>query len=136
MKATTLWHNTTFQNLGGPENGQAVALVNNNIQAVYYERVFVGYQDTLSVNGKQLFFKDCKIYGLAVFQDYKIYIRLRPSNTITITAQSKKSINGNSCLSFQSCDVIVLLGLDHRFNKEGVIVSWFPDRLIFVDVFL
>lgn len=61
----------------------------------------MGYQDTLSISGKQLFFKDCEICGtvdfifgngLAVFQDCKIYARFPNNNpVITITAQSKNS---------------------------------------------
>ncbi|XP_038895889.1 putative pectinesterase/pectinesterase inhibitor 22 [Benincasa hispida] len=70
----------TFENSAGPENGQAVALLNNRANhTVYYKCVFLGYQDTLYVNGDNVFFKDSEIYGTvdfifgygqAVYQDY------------------------------------------------------------------
>ncbi|XP_022143502.1 pectinesterase-like [Momordica charantia] len=113
----------TFENSAGPNNGQAVALLNDQANYItFYRCVFLGYQDTIFINGNHLFFKDCEICGtvdfifgdgLAVFQDCKIYAR-SSNNTITVTAQSKDSKDQKSGFSFQNCSVMASPELGSR----------------------
>ena len=79
--------------------------------------MFLGYQDTLYINRKRLFFKYGEIYlivdfifgnALAVFQDCRIYARLL-NNTVRVTAQSEESIQQLSGFSFQNCTVIFMM---------------------------
>ncbi|KAG6584281.1 putative pectinesterase/pectinesterase inhibitor 39, partial [Cucurbita argyrosperma subsp. sororia] len=144
----------TFSNSAGagPKHGQAVALLNSNNEnyTVFYKCVFLGYQDTLFINGKMLFFKDCEIYGtvdfifgnaLVVFQDCRIYARLL-NNTVTVTAQSKEYKRQLSGFSFQNCSVmaspelgpvnetIVFLGRPWRDYSTVIFMESFLDSVV------
>ncbi|XP_022151324.1 pectinesterase 2-like [Momordica charantia] len=104
----------TFQNSAGPNEHQAIALLDQAKHTAYYKCVFLGYQDTLYAAAVPQFFKECDIYGsvdfifgngLAVFQDCNIYAQL--SGIITVTAQSKDKVNDHSGFIFQRCNVTV-----------------------------
>lgn len=138
----------TFKNSAGPENGQAVALLNDANQTVYYNCIFLGFQDTLYVRGDKVFFKDCDIYGtvdfifgngLAMFQDCKIYVRLS-NTTVTITAQSKELQSEHGGFSFQNCSVTTSPELGPRKDQNFDVFLGRPWRdystVIFMQSFL
>ncbi|TYJ99208.1 putative pectinesterase/pectinesterase inhibitor 47 [Cucumis melo var. makuwa] len=116
----------TFENSAGPQNGQAVAVFDKADHTAYYKCRFLGFQDTLYVNGKYQFFKESNIYGSVdfifghgqvMFQDCNIYARM-PSNSITVTAQSKDFLRSISGFSFQNYTVTVLPEISS--NKQNV----------------
>ena len=105
----------SFENSAGPQNGQAVAVLDYANHTVYYDCRFLSFQDTLYSRGQCQFFRECDVYGtvdfifgdgLAVFQDSNIYARL-PMDEITVTAQSKDQSWLKSGFSFQNCTVTV-----------------------------
>ncbi|KAA0055287.1 putative pectinesterase/pectinesterase inhibitor 41 [Cucumis melo var. makuwa] len=105
----------TFENSAGPQNGQAVAVLDQARFTAYHKCRFLGFQDTLYVGGKSHFFKECDVYGtvdfifgngLTMFQDCNIYAR-EPNRPITVTAQSKEQLHEESGFSFQNCTVTV-----------------------------
>ena len=105
----------SFENSAGPQNGQAVAVLDYAKYTVYYDCRFLSFQDTLYSRGQCQFFRECEVYGtvdfifgdgLAVFQDCNIYARVR-SDEITVTAQSKDRSWWKSGFSFQNCTVTV-----------------------------
>ncbi|KAL4017953.1 hypothetical protein IC575_021532 [Cucumis melo] len=86
----------TSQNSAGPNEGQAIAVLDQAKHTAYYKCVFLGYQDTLYAGSISQFFKECDIYrtvdfvfgnGL-VFQDCNICAQLFDVQ-ITVTAQLK-----------------------------------------------
>ncbi|KAE8648077.1 hypothetical protein Csa_018832 [Cucumis sativus] len=139
----------TFKNSAGPQNGQAVAVLDEAHFTTYYKCRFLGFQDTLYVRGKPQFFKECDIYGsvdfifgdgLVMFQDCNIYAR-EPNRSITITAQSKKQLHEESGFSFQNCtitisseiaankaDVKIYLGRPWRQYSQVVFMESFLDK--------
>ncbi|KAG6467446.1 hypothetical protein ZIOFF_074702 [Zingiber officinale] len=78
----------TFQNTAGPEKEQAVALLSQSNQSVFYRCSFKGYQDTLCVQSQTQFYRNCDVYGTidfifgnaaVVFQNCNLCVR-RPMN--------------------------------------------------------
>ncbi|XP_031745525.1 probable pectinesterase/pectinesterase inhibitor 39 [Cucumis sativus] len=137
----------TFQNTAGPNEGQAIALLDQATHTAYYKCVFLGYQDTLYAGALPQFFKECDIYGsvdfifgngLVVFQDCNIYARLFDVQ-ITVTAQSKPSLNSLSGFIFQNCNVTV--SPEIAPSKDNVTVflgrPWrMYSMVVFIDSFL
>lgn len=86
----------TFENTAGPDGSQAVALMMRSEKSVVYRCSVKGYQNTLYVQYKRQFYRDCHIYGTVDF------------------------IFGNSAVVFQNCDIFVRKPND---NQKNVIVS-------------
>ena len=116
----------SFENSAGPQNHQAVAVLDNAKYTAYYKCRFLGFQDTLYLKGTNNFFKECDIYGivdfifghgLAMFQDCNIYARLS-RNEIVVTAQSKEKSMVHSGFCFQNCTVTV--SPEIRANKAKI----------------
>ncbi|KAL0535344.1 hypothetical protein IC582_029673 [Cucumis melo] len=138
----------TFENSAGPQNGQAVAVFDKADHTAYYKCRFLGFQDTLYVNGKYQFFKESNIYGSVdfifghgqvMFQDCHIYARM-PSNSIAVvTAQSKDVLQFLSGFSFQNCTVTVSPEISS--NKQNIKVflgrPWRQySKVVFMESFL
>ncbi|KAM2635485.1 hypothetical protein EV1_020252 [Malus domestica] len=84
-------------------------------QSVFYRCSFEGYQDTLYVNAKSQFYRDCDIYGtidfifcnaIVVFQNCNIYVR-RPMKVQVnvVTAQSWKQPDELTGIVIHNCRV-------------------------------
>ncbi|KAL1831669.1 hypothetical protein ACET3Z_001320 [Daucus carota] len=104
----------TFENTAGMDAGQAVAVLSQADQAVFYLCGFRGNQDTLYAETQRQFFRECEIYGTvdfifgnanAVFQQSTIY----PSNTdrgLVITAQGRSGLNESTGTVIQNCRIV------------------------------
>ncbi|XP_050945484.1 probable pectinesterase/pectinesterase inhibitor 39 [Cucumis melo] len=137
----------TFQNSAGPNEGQAIAVLDQAKHTAYYRCVFLGYQDTLYAGSVPQFFKECDIYGsvdfifgngLVVFQDCNIYARLFDVQ-ITVTAQSKQSLSAPSGFIFQNCNVTVSPEIASSKDKVTVFLGrpWrMYSMVVFIDSFL
>ncbi|KAB5524648.1 hypothetical protein DKX38_022397 [Salix brachista] len=73
----------TFENTAGPDGHQVVALMMRSEQSVVYRCSVKGYQNTLYVQSKRQFYRDCHIYGTVDF------------------------IFGNAAVVLQNCDIFV-----------------------------
>ena len=89
--------NITFENSAGPI-GQAVALSVSSDRASYRKCRFLGWQDTLLVNGNRQYFEDCYISGhedfifgasTAWFERCELYCRLGGAITAASTPQKQ-----------------------------------------------
>lgn len=138
----------TFQNSAGPNNGQAVAVLDQAKYTAYYKCVFLGYQDTLYAGAVPQFFRECDIYGsvdfifgngLVVFQDCNIYARLLRIH-VTVTAQSKTSLEDHSGFVFQNCNVTVSPEIGPSSRDKVMVFLGRPWRsystVVFVESFL
>ncbi|XP_004503204.1 pectinesterase-like [Cicer arietinum] len=56
-----------FENKAGPKAQQAVALLVEGDQSVFFRCAFLGYQDTLYANRGRQFYRNCEIYGTIDF---------------------------------------------------------------------
>lgn len=104
----------TFENTGGPNSGQALAL-RSSANSTFYKCKFLGYQDTLYAHQFYQFYRECHIYGTidfifgdatTVLQNCYIYVRRRPhGQTYTITAQGRESCEEPSGTIFHNCTI-------------------------------
>ncbi|KAF8028497.1 hypothetical protein BT93_E1194 [Corymbia citriodora subsp. variegata] len=104
----------TFRNTAGAANHQAVALRSSSDLSVFYRCGFEGYQDTLFVDSKRQFYKECDIYGTTdfifgnaavVFHNCNIYVRDPPNKINTITAQGRTDPKQNTGISILNCKI-------------------------------
>ncbi|KAM0964443.1 hypothetical protein ACFX2C_020490 [Malus domestica] len=105
----------TFENTAGPEKHQAVAMRCSTNQLVCYRCSFKGYQDTLYVNAKSQFYRDCDIYGtiyfifgnaIVVFQNCNIYVRKPMKDQVNVAiAQSRKQPDESTGIVIHNCHV-------------------------------
>ncbi|GFP94009.1 putative pectinesterase/pectinesterase inhibitor 24 [Phtheirospermum japonicum] len=111
-----------FQNSAGVDKGQAVALLTNSDQSVFYRCLIDGYQDTLKVQSNRQFYRECKIYGTidfifgdgaAVIQNCDILVRRPlPGQFSVITAQEKSDPDTKTGISIQNCTIMAAENLD------------------------
>ncbi|WCJ42713.1 Plant invertase/pectin methylesterase inhibitor superfamily [Euphorbia peplus] len=95
----------TVENIAGPENEQAVAVLLASKWLAFYQVMIKGYQDSLYVKNGPQFYRECYIYGtidfifgdgLAVFQSCQILARqAQPNQSNALTA--------NGCRQTQKC---------------------------------
>ncbi|XP_071701819.1 putative pectinesterase/pectinesterase inhibitor 24 [Rutidosis leptorrhynchoides] len=104
-----------FRNTAGAAKHQAVALMSNSDQSIFYRCRIDAFQDSLYCHANRQFYRECNIYGTvdfifgnsaAVFQNCKILPR-RPmtGQQVTITAQGKFDPNQNTGISIQNCTI-------------------------------
>lgn len=129
--------NITFENSFGV-GSQAVALLVDADRAVFQNCRFLGWQDTLFINGGRQFFKDCYIEGqvdfifgnaTAFFDNCKIHSK----GAGYVTAHFRTSQNENTGFVFYRC---TLTGTD---TANGVYLGrpWRPfARIIFLESWL
>ena len=105
---------------------QAVAALIEADKCVFYNCVFLGYQDTLQAKGGRQYYKDCRIEGCvdyifgnnatALFENCEIKTRARGSDEYCITAQKgNKGTNGkdvpNYGYVFKNCQLTAETGV-------------------------
>ncbi|XP_038973328.1 probable pectinesterase/pectinesterase inhibitor 17 [Phoenix dactylifera] len=103
----------TFENTSGAEKEQAVALRSDWDNSVFHHCEFLGYQDTLYVNGGRQFFRECNIYGSVdfIFGDarmvlQKCNIRFRkPRGENVTTAQGREQETENTGIILHCCNI-------------------------------
>jgi len=129
--------NITFENSFGT-GSQAVALLVDADRVVFENCRFLGWQDTLFINGGRQFFKDCYIEGhvdfifgsaAAVFDNCHIHSKGQGY----VTAQFRTSDNENTGFVFYRCK---LTGTD---TGGGVYLGrpWRPfARVVFIESWL
>ncbi|GMY35169.1 probable pectinesterase/pectinesterase inhibitor 46 [Fagus crenata] len=104
-----------FQNTAGAIKHQAVALLSDSDQSIYYRCFVDAFQDTLYAHTNRQFYRECNITGTVdfifgnsavVFQDCNILPRVPLlGQQITITAQGKIDPNQNTGISIQNCTI-------------------------------
>ncbi|KAL0877284.1 hypothetical protein Bca101_026989 [Brassica carinata] len=105
----------TIRNMAGPTKGQAVALLCNGDLSVFYRCSIEGYQDTLNVDRRKQFYRECDIYGTVdfifgqaevVLQKCNLYAR-RPNKGQgnEITAQGRTDPKDKSGIVIQGCTI-------------------------------
>lgn len=110
----------TFRNTAGLEH-QAIALLAQGNNLVFYQCRFEGYQDTLCSHQGYHFYRDCYIYGTvdfifghgkAVFQECKLYARNpKKGQEVVVTAQGRTRENMDSGFVFQNSHIKAARGL-------------------------
>ncbi|XP_071701737.1 putative pectinesterase/pectinesterase inhibitor 24 [Rutidosis leptorrhynchoides] len=104
-----------FRNTAGAAKHQAVALMSNSDQSIFYRCRIDAFQDSLYCHSNRQFYRECNIYGTvdfifgnsaAIFQNCNILPR-RPmtGQQVTITAQGKFDPNQNTGISIQNCNI-------------------------------
>ncbi|CAL1374023.1 unnamed protein product [Linum trigynum] len=114
-----------FKNTAGPTKHQAVALMSNADQSIFYRCSFDAYQDTLYAHANRQFYRECNITGTvdfifgnsaAVIQNSNILPRVpMPGQINTITAQGKTDPNQNTGIAIQNCRI-----LPYKGDAKGV----------------
>ena len=104
-----------FQNTAGAIKHQAVALLSDSDQSIFYRSFVDAFQDTLYAQTNRQFYRECNITGTVdfifgnsavVFQDCNILPRVPLlGQQITITAQGKIDPNQNTGISIQNCTI-------------------------------
>ncbi|XP_068663057.1 putative pectinesterase/pectinesterase inhibitor 24 [Aristolochia californica] len=104
-----------FFNTAGASKHQAVALMTDSDQSIYYRCRVDAYQDSLYVHSLRQFFRECDIYGTvdfifgnaaAVLQNCNIRPRVpMKGQQDTITAQGKVDPNQNTGISIHNCSI-------------------------------
>ncbi|KAG6625533.1 hypothetical protein CIPAW_16G103600 [Carya illinoinensis] len=105
-----------FQNTPGAIKHQAVALMSNSDQSVFYRCLINAFQDTLYAHANRQFYRECNITGTVdfifgnsavVLQNCNILPRVPlPGQKNTITAQGKFDPNQKSGISIQNCTIL------------------------------
>ncbi|WCJ41405.1 Plant invertase/pectin methylesterase inhibitor superfamily [Euphorbia peplus] len=105
----------TVENIAGPKNHQAVALLSSSAQSAYYQVIIKGYQDSLYIKTGPQFFHDCDIYGTvdfifgegpAVLQNCRILARQALENqSNTITANGCENPHKKCGFSVHMCNI-------------------------------
>ncbi|KAG7942423.1 hypothetical protein I3843_16G101700 [Carya illinoinensis] len=105
-----------FQNTPGAIKHQAVALMSNSDQSVFYRCLIDAFQDTLYAHANRQFYRECNITGTVdfifansavVLQNCNILPRVPlPGQKNTITAQGKFDPNQKSGISIQNCTIL------------------------------
>uniref|UniRef100_A0A9I9EGY8 Pectinesterase n=1 Tax=Cucumis melo TaxID=3656 RepID=A0A9I9EGY8_CUCME len=88
----------TSQNSAGPNEGQAIAVLDQAKHTAYYKCVFLGYQDTLYAGSISQFFKECDIYRTVDF----VFNLGAPNDFI-----------------FQNCNVTASPEITSKYNNSG-----------------
>lgn len=100
----------TFENASGKDKGPAAALRSEGDKSAFYLCEFLGYQDTLYVNGGRQFFRECDLYGTVDFifgdaamllQKCNIYFR----DSGVMTAQGRMDKSRNTAISIDNCSI-------------------------------
>ena len=129
--------NITFENSFGV-GSQAVALLVDADRAVFQNCRFLGWQDTLFINGGRQLFKDCYIEGHVdfIFGNAKAFFdncKIHSKGAGYVTAHFRTSQNENTGFVFYRC---TLTGTD---TGSGVFLGrpWRPfARVIFLESWL
>ncbi|RWR74961.1 putative pectinesterase/pectinesterase inhibitor 24 [Cinnamomum micranthum f. kanehirae] len=104
-----------FQNTAGAVKQQAVALMSNADQSVFYRCRFDGFQDTLYTHTNRQFYRECDVLGTVdfIFGNAAVVLQnctIRPKVPMlgqqnTITAQGKIDPNQNTGISIHNCQI-------------------------------
>lgn len=104
-----------FQNTAGAVKHQAVAMMSNAGQSIFYRCRFDAFQDTLYTHANRQFYRDCDILGTVdfIFGNAAAVIQnctIRPKVSMlgqqnTITAQGKIDPNQNTGISIHNCQI-------------------------------
>ncbi|KAH6798628.1 Plant invertase/pectin methylesterase inhibitor superfamily [Perilla frutescens var. frutescens] len=105
-----------IENSAGPEMHQALALLVEAEQSVFYNCRIDGYQDTLSPNKGSQFYRDCAISGTVdfifgdgkvVFQNCTLQVRKPLQDQLCmVTAQGRAIANGDTGFVMQNCRIV------------------------------
>ncbi|KDP34079.1 hypothetical protein JCGZ_07650 [Jatropha curcas] len=104
-----------FENTAGAIKHQAVALMSNGDQSIFYRCSFNAFQDTLYAHSNRQFYRECNIYGTVDFIFGNSAVVIQNSNILprrpmngqqnTITAQGRFDPNQNTGISIQNCTI-------------------------------
>ena len=104
-----------FRNTAGASKYQAVALMSNSDQSVFYRCRIDAFQDSLYAHANRQFYRECNVYGTVdfifgnsavVLQNCNILPKVpMPGQQNTITAQGKIDPNQNTGISIQNCTI-------------------------------
>lgn len=107
-----------FRNSAGPQKHQAVALMSNSDQSVFYRCIIDAFQDTLYAHVNRQFYRECNIYGTVdfIFGNSAVVLQLcnifakfpLPGQQNTITAQGKFDPNQNTGITIHDCTILPL----------------------------
>ena len=105
-----------FRNTAGASKHQAVALMSNSDQSVFYRCRTDAFQDSLYAHANRQFYHECNVYGTVdfifgnsavVLQNCNILPKVvpMPGQQNTITAQGKIDPNQNNGISLHNCSI-------------------------------
>ncbi len=131
--------NITFENSAGPV-GQAVAVAVSSDRAIFRKCRFLGWQDTLWVNGNRQYFEDCHIAGhvdfvfgasAAWFERCELYCRL--GGAITAASTPREQPFG---LVFSNCKITAAPNQERKAHHRLTAVLGRPWRPFASVIFL